>query len=543
MGLAVTNNNPGNLKDPKTGTFRQFASPQEGYAALLNDLQAKKMGTTTSGLGPSSTLVDFSATYAPKGDNNNPGQYAANLANQMGVRPDSRLKDLDVAKWASAVAKNEDQSGTFANQKIVSSNTGNTLGMADVPAPELGGDKSFLGDVGNTLSKAGTRLSGAIGDAASGKINPLSGLIQSGGAIAGGVSDLTGNVIEHTPVVGGVFKGIEGLIGKGVGKLAETNTGQGLIGDYQKFSEAHPELASDIGSGVDIATALPILKGLGVAKNAVTGGVKRALIGGTDAALETIAPKLSAGEAADALMNRGTVKRGLLRETQIAPDPKMQEIVDVVKKNVPKFNPSKPLTRNIAETQKAVDSLKTSLKKDVATEGAGKIYPTKQLMSRLKAIEKPDLIASDNTLNNVYDRLINRVQGIAESQGGKVEKLPDILGDFDKLVKRQYPNLYKSDTLTPLRQGVKDIREGIKKFAEEQMPSVGLKDRMLTVHKLLTAMENMAEKATKGPTKEIGSNALTRMAGRHPIIKGLVKTGAKAAAEGTGIGAVLRIMQ
>lgn len=415
-------------------------------------------------------------------------------------------------------------------------------GLGDVPSPQLGGQNSFLGDVGQTLTKAGTRISDAIGQTASGQINPVSGLIHGLGGAAGAVGGLTNNVLEHTPLVGTVYKGAENLIGKGVGALAKTNAGQGLISNYQGFAQAHPELAGDISSGVDIASAVPLLKGLGLAKGAVTGGIETALRGGTDAALETVAPKLSAKEAADALVKRGTVQKGLLRETQIAPDTRMQDIAQTVEKNVPKFNPAKPLVKNIAETQSAVDDLKASLKADVAKEGAGKIYPPNELIARLKKIEIPDLIASDTTLNNVYGRLINRVEGIAEAQGGKVENLPDILGDFDKMVKRQYPNLYNSDTLTPLRQGVKDIREEIKTFAEEKMPSVGLKDRMLTVHKLLTAMENMAEKATSGGAKEIGTNALTRLAGRHPVIKGLVKTGAKYAAEGTGIGTALRVL-
>lgn len=115
---AVRNNNPGNIKDPATGTFKQFATPQEGYAALLNDLEAKKTGHTSTGLTPTSTLVDFAKTYAPPGGNNNSAKYAADLANQMGVRPDTPIGQLDTGKWAAAVAHNEDNSSPFGNQTI-----------------------------------------------------------------------------------------------------------------------------------------------------------------------------------------------------------------------------------------------------------------------------------------------------------------------------------------------------------------------------------------------------------------------------------------
>lgn len=105
--LADRNNNPGNIKDPTMGTFRKFNSPQEGYAALLNDLEIKKSGKSRTGLAPTSTLADFSNVYAPASDKNNPAQYTANLANHMKVRPDVQLKDLDTGAWADAVANAE----------------------------------------------------------------------------------------------------------------------------------------------------------------------------------------------------------------------------------------------------------------------------------------------------------------------------------------------------------------------------------------------------------------------------------------------------
>ncbi len=526
MGLAITNNNPGNLKDPKTGSFRQFQSPQEGYAALLNDLTAKQMGTSTTGIGPGSSLIDFAATYAPKSDNNNPGQYAASLANHMGVRPDARLKDLDVTKWAAAVAKNEDNKSLFGNQKIAGT------------TPQIGGQGSLLGDVGQSIVKAGTGVSEAMNKGLQGQINPLSSALQGAGAIAGGVGDLTMDVLHHTPVVGSVVRGAEGLVEKGVTAGLNTQTGQNIAQGVSDFSQAHPEAAGNIGAAFDIATAYPILKGVGKAAKVAKGAANTALRGSTDAVVDAVSPKLGPVGSAKALMQRGTETKGLLGQKYLAPDPKAVDIADVVRQNVPKFNP-KDLTGSIQKTQTAVDGLKKSLKADVAVEGAGKIYPAKELISRLKNIEKPDLIAADTTLNNVYDKLINRVAGIAKEQGGKVENLPNILSDFDAMVKRQYPNLYKSEALTPLRQGVKDIREEIKTFAEEMMPTVALKERMLTVHKLLTAMENMSKKAVSGVTNEIGTNRFT---GKFPVVKGLLKTGVRLGAEGLGIGSALHLL-
>lgn len=185
MGLAVQNNNPGNLRDPSTGGFQKFNSPQEGYAALLNDLQAKQTGTTTTGLGPSSSLIDFASKYAPGSDNNNPGEYAANLANKMGVRPDSQLKDLDLGKWASAVANNEDDESTFGKQTGVNSliQGGETQApdQTGLVQPSTSGDQldqqiqsilskksqpTSLGDtIGNGIKAVGDFIAPSVGDA------------------------------------------------------------------------------------------------------------------------------------------------------------------------------------------------------------------------------------------------------------------------------------------------------------------------------------------------------------------------------------------
>lgn len=405
------------------------------------------------------------------------------------------------------------------------------------------GESSFIGDVGKTFSDAGSGVSNAIGNTISGKINPLSGLIQGVGSIAGGIGGLTSNILEHTPIVGSVFKGAEGLVGQGVGALAQTNAGKGVVSNYQSFAQQHPELAGDLEGAFNIATAIPVLKGLGVAKNAVTGGISTALRGGSDAVLDTVSPRLTGKAASQALMERGTVKKGLLRETQLAPDPKMQQVADTVKQYVPKFNPSKSLEYNVGEVQKVSKKMAADLKQQVLTSGADKIYPKRELISRLRKLEKPDLIASDATLNNVYDRLIKRVESLAAQKGGKVSNLLDLRQEFDSIVRRQYPNLYKNPSLSPLRQAVGDIRDSITDFTAENLPDVALRDSLLTQHRLIKAAENMAQKATSGASKEIGTNAISRFGARHPVIRGLVKSGTRAAVEGTGIGAALRIMQ
>lgn len=118
-------------------------------------------------------------------------------------------------------------------------------------------------------------ISNTINDTVSGKINPLSGIVQGAGAIAGGLGDVVNKGLELIPGV----RQVENLLGEGVGKLAQTPWGQSVSKEIANFSTAHPELSKDIGSGFNILTAIPIFKGLGAIKNVAMDATAQALKG------------------------------------------------------------------------------------------------------------------------------------------------------------------------------------------------------------------------------------------------------------------------
>lgn len=103
----------------------------------------------------------------------------------------------------------------------------------------------------------------------------LSGSIQTLGAVGGAVGDVVNKSLELIPGV----KAIEGIIGKGLGKLAETPVGQSVVNSLQEFGQKHPELSKDLSAGFNIVTSIPILRGLGVVKNIALDGASSALKG------------------------------------------------------------------------------------------------------------------------------------------------------------------------------------------------------------------------------------------------------------------------
>ena len=320
--LAVTNQNPGNLKNPATGSFQSFSNPLDGKAALYNDLTAKMTGTSKTGLNGNSNLLDFAKTYAPAGDNNDPAQYAANIANKMGISPDDKIGTLipRIDDFASAVASNEDPSAKYISHKPLQisgfnpkpySNPGNGVDYSNlIPTPET--QKPQEQGLGQELIGRTQQAGQAISNTISGKINPVSGVIQSVGAGAGAIGDVIGAGLELIPGV----KQLEGLLGQGVGKLAQTSIGQSVSKSIQSFSQEHPEISADIGAGFDIITAIPILKGLGVLKNigadAISQGLKSIVVKGfakdlAESATTKTAQRLFSQDIVDTAIKEGVV--------------------------------------------------------------------------------------------------------------------------------------------------------------------------------------------------------------------------------------------
>ncbi len=288
--IPTRTNNPGDLKDPSTGSFKQFSDPKEGYAALLNDLHSKQMGTTTTGLGPSSTLADFAKTYAPESDNNNSAKYAADLANQMGVRPDSQLKELDLGKWADAVAKNEGYQSSNTQEPAAQ-------GPAVTAPQENLGQKlaARLVDVSNSISQGGA-----------GQISAPSAALQSVGSVAGGVGDVVNSAMNLVPGVPQLEEGFGNI----VGSLANTSVGQSVVQAGMDFANAHPEIAGDLGAVLNIASVLPMFKGLslfkGAAADAISSTFENRLAGVATKELTDVSSKTITGRnLVDAATKRG----------------------------------------------------------------------------------------------------------------------------------------------------------------------------------------------------------------------------------------------
>jgi hypothetical protein len=103
--LAYVNNNPGNLRFvgqagavPGRGGFAKFESPEAGYQALKNQIQIR--------VNQGKTLASFIGQYAPPSENDTNG-YINIVSRQLGVNPNTPLKQINLDALARAVAQHE----------------------------------------------------------------------------------------------------------------------------------------------------------------------------------------------------------------------------------------------------------------------------------------------------------------------------------------------------------------------------------------------------------------------------------------------------
>lgn len=122
--VAYANNNPGNLAyvgQPGavagTGGFAKFATYQDGYAALENQITLDATRGTDVNGNPTTTLSQLITSWAPPSENNT-AAYIANVSAATGFDPNASLSSL--ASTSSAFT----DASTFLDQTVNLSSVG-----------------------------------------------------------------------------------------------------------------------------------------------------------------------------------------------------------------------------------------------------------------------------------------------------------------------------------------------------------------------------------------------------------------------------------
>jgi len=179
------------------------------------------------------------------------------------------------------------------------------LSATETPKAEPAKSTGFIGQLNKRAEDAGSAvaktLTGATdvlkGNFLQGGKEVTHGLIQTAGGVAGAFGDVVGKLIEKTPVVGDFVKGLENIIGAGAKGFADSEAGHAVIKSVSDWAKVHPEMSKDISAGINIATAIPILKGFGVLKNVALDSASLALKGTAEKAVVNDLTKVAGKKA------------------------------------------------------------------------------------------------------------------------------------------------------------------------------------------------------------------------------------------------------
>lgn len=389
-------------------------------------------------------------------------------------------------------------------------------------------DDSWTGEIAGRYNDAKTALS----DAASGKINPLSGSLQLLGSVGGAVTDTVGKALENAPLgIGTAVKGLEGLVGQGVSKLASTDTGKSVIGAGQSFAQNHPELSGDIGAIGNIVGGVTAVTGAGALKSAV--GKTIAKVAGKDAlasVISDVTPSLKTAAQVGEAKAGGLTKTGLLGRIVPTVSKDATDVAKVVNEHIPEFQKLKTFTDKLNVTRETISNLADDLKKKVIDSGKNVIYPFKQLASEISRAEEP-ISLKGTPFEKQIAPLKKAAVALAQKSGGNISGLLDARKAFDDLVVKTYPKLYTADHHA-MRGAVTAVRNVMNKMIDENLPKgVGFRDSLSDQSKLYRAVDALAPKAVD----EIGSTRFSRLADNHPIVTKGIRAAKNVAIIGSGL--------
>lgn len=390
---------------------------------------------------------------------------------------------------------------------------------------------------GNDMANRATYAGNALLDTANGKINPLSGLLHVSGAIGGAIGDTVSDIAGAvTP--DWIKDPIKNAIGNAVGTVANTGVGQSAIKGYENFSQEHPEVASDINDVGNIATAIPIVKGLSAVKSGVGGLIGKAL--GRDAlsnTIEDISPEIKAGTKAGAknVASKGTTQSGITGTINRVEDPIWREAAGTVQEVAPKFDSIKTYSEKVNTLQDGIENLANQLRDNLKKEAVQPILHQDNYGQFIAEVNKqiaesPSLVGDSG---EYAKRFLQSFQNYLPKD--RYITMTDILDARQKLdidAKKYKPTAF--DKQGAFNDGLTAVRNSANNLLDREAPNAQVKALLRKQSLLYKVIGNLSSRADK----EVGTSRLGRMAQRHPLMVGLVKGAGKYAAEGAGFGAV-----
>lgn len=216
--------------------------------------------------------VAYSKIKAWKDQGYNPAQIAS-MWNAGEGRPNAYREN-----WRGVNSQGVAYDTPAYAQKVSALYQGSQAPMNYQTSVDLPDEKPKPGEVsyeteptlGDAIGRRTDQIDTAVQKTLSGEQGVFSGALQGAGALAGGLLDIGGAAIKSIPVVGDAVELAEDALGAGAQAIFDTEVGRSALQGYQGWAEEHPEAAANIGAAANIASVIPIFKGVaGAMKGAV----------------------------------------------------------------------------------------------------------------------------------------------------------------------------------------------------------------------------------------------------------------------------------
>lgn len=305
-----------------------------------------------------------------------------------------------------------------------------------------------------------------------------------------------------------------------------------------------PEAAKQIGEGnVDtnklIGTAVlgagagQVVRGL-TGKLGTLGQKVEAKIGDKTVQLDKITvnaltPKLTPTQLAEkAQQGLGSTKGKGLLSKPTGYDPLKDKNFIEVAKNAEGIVKGKSAVEDINSVRNAIGTEADKLMSNVKI--ANRSYVSREFKSALSKVETPDLIKSGEN-NIIFNRIKSKAVEIEQKNKGKVEGLFKARKEFDNYIQKEYPNIYTSDTMTGVKEGVKRVRDAWQSFIVKQLPKdVKYTESMKKQSLWYDAMDNLSTKVSSEEGKTLAER---KFPGTTKAIKDVAKYAIPVGAVGT----------
>lgn len=408
-------------------------------------------------------------------------------------------KEVDNNALTTAMLKKYPEYKSYFNQSQPSTAT---------QTPDTGIGEKLMGRV----SWAGE----SIGNVLSGKQSLTSGLLQTGGAVAGGINDIIGSAISSWYEAAGSPG--KDLISHAAKSIFDTDLGRQAFGAIQQGTEAYdkwktenPVAAKNLESIVNIASLLPTTKASEVAADITKWAVSKAwttvknliktetpeiaeLAKPTKKVLDYITPKEFTPTEKMDLVSSGKLKTGkwLTWEWfEYVPD---KFDIEIAKDATPFIDISKPSSTNVANLRKGIE--KESLSLESAIKENNPIIPNKRVQSYIKWItdsvmDNPEMVGDNK---KIAQKLLNKFAAMQKEEGGSGLGVLNARKRFDEYVSSVKPKALWSTTGNVYDTIVRTIRNWANDFVDSVVSNVEVKKSLRKQRNLYKAIDLVSKR-------------------------------------------------